>query len=172
MHITIILGTGRIGRQSEKVANFMLQEVKKTGNGTELIDVRDYRIEVTDRTGESRHAKTFAEKIKKTDALIMVSPEYNHSYPGELKMMLDMLYDEYAGKPVGICGVSSGQFGGARMAEKLKLLCLELGMAPVRETVYFGNVQDLFDGNGKIKKQEYQERVKRLVEKLNVPIKN
>ena len=155
MYIPVILGTAREGRQSEKVANFMLQEVIKNGYESDLIDVRDYRIEATDNTGQSQQAKNFAEKINKSDALIIVSPEYNHGYPGELKMMLDMLFPEYANKPVGICGVSAGGLGGARAVEQLKLIGIGYKMLPIRESLYFSTVQDLFDEDGKIKDESY-----------------
>jgi NAD(P)H-dependent FMN reductase len=56
--------------------------------------------------------------------------EYNHSYPGELKMLLDMLFSQYAHKPVGICGVSSGAWGGTRMVEQLRLVCLAFHLGP------------------------------------------
>ena len=71
MYIPVILGTARKGRQSEKVARFILAEVKKAGLETELLDVRDYRLEATDNTGEPRQAKKLAGKISPADALII-----------------------------------------------------------------------------------------------------
>lgn len=109
VHIPVILGTARKGRNSEKIANFVLEEVKKApGVSTELIDVRDYRIDATDKTKEQPVAKKYCEKIAKADGLIVVTPEYNHGYPGELKMMLDMAYDEYARKPFGVISLGGG----------------------------------------------------------------
>ena len=166
MYIPIILGTARKGRQSEKVANFMLKELFKTNLESEILDVRDYRIEATDSTGESPEAKKLAEKIKKADALIIVSPEYNHGYPGELKIMLDMLYREYAQKPVGFCGVSIGGLGGARMVEQLRQVVIELHMIPVREALYFSTVQNLFEENGDIKDESYHNRIRTFLNEL------
>ncbi len=166
MNIPIILGTARQGRQSEKAAKFMLGEVVKFGLASEIIDVRDFRIEATDRTEEQAPAKELAEKISQADALIIVSPEYNHGYPGELKMMLDMLYEEYASKPVGICGVSIGGLGGARMVEQLRQVCVEFHMVPIREAIYFSNIQSLFDEKGEIKDSSYHDRVKVFLSEL------
>ena len=89
MYIPIILGTARKGRQSEKVANYMLKEVTQLGLESEIIDVRDYKVEATDGTGESEQAKKLSEKITKANAVIIVSPEYNHGYPAVLKNMFD-----------------------------------------------------------------------------------
>jgi NAD(P)H-dependent FMN reductase len=166
MNIPIILGTARQGRQSEKAAGFMLAEVVKSGAESEIIDVRDFRIEATDRTEEQAPAKKLAEKISPADALIIVSPEYNHGYPGELKMMLDMLYEEYAAKPVGLCGVSIGGLGGARMVEQLRQVCIEFHMVPIREAIYFSNIENLFDNSGEIKDSSYYDRVKVFLSEL------
>ena len=73
MYIPIILGTARKGRQSEKVANFVLAETKKKNLDSEILDVRDYRIEATDNTEEIPQAEKLSKKIKKADAIIIVS---------------------------------------------------------------------------------------------------
>jgi len=167
MNIPVILGTARVGRQSEKVANFILEEVKKAGIETEIIDVRDLRIEATDNTGNVPQAKRLSPKIEKADAFIIVSPEYNHGYPGELKMMLDLLYDQYAGKPVGFCGVSAGGLGGARVVEQLRQVVIELHMLPIREALYFPAVQNLFDEKGTMKDPvSYKDRIKSFLDEL------
>jgi len=165
MYIPIILGTAREGRQSEKVAKFILKETAKADLETEIIDVRDFRIKATDNTEKIPQAKKLAEKIIKADGFIIVSPEYNHGYPGELKMMLDMLYKQYAKKPVGICGVSAGGLGGARMIQQLRLTCIGLNMVPIGQAIYFSVVQDLFDENG-IKDHSYYNRVKNFLDEL------
>ncbi len=167
MYIPIILGTAREGRKSEKVAKFVYQETVNFGLETEIIDVRDYRIEATDNTGKATQAKKLSEKIRKADGFIIVSPEYNHGYPGELKMTLDMLYAEYAKKPVAFCGVSIGGLGGARAVEQLRLISIEFHMLPIREAVYFSNVINLFDDNGEIKDLSYKERIKKMLDELS-----
>ncbi|MBN1613607.1 MAG: NAD(P)H-dependent oxidoreductase [Deltaproteobacteria bacterium] len=166
MYIPIILGTARIGRQSEKVARFMLAEVLKYGLESEIIDVRDFRIEATDNTETGKQARRLAEQVARADGFIIVSPEYNRGYPGELKMMLDMLYKQYARKPAGICGVSSGPFGGARMIQQLKLVCLGLHMVPLEDAIYFPRVEELFDDTGAITSQTHYRQAKRLIDAL------
>jgi NAD(P)H-dependent FMN reductase len=161
MYIPIILGTAREGRESEKVARFMLEKALEFGLDSEIIDVRDYRLLATDNTKTSDQAKRLMERVLRADGLVIVSPEYNHGYPGELKMMLDMLYEEYFGKPVGICGVSSGVFGGARMIEHLVATCVRFHMLPSGEVLYFPKVQELFDENGAITKESYHKRARK-----------
>jgi NAD(P)H-dependent FMN reductase len=172
MYIPIILGTAREGRQSEKVADFILHETLNTGLESEILDVRDFRIKATDNTVKLPQAKKLLEKISKADGLIIVSPEYNHGYPGELKMMLDMLYEEYSAKPVGFCGVSAGGLGGIRALEQLRLVVIELHMIPIREALYFSKVGNLFDEDGNIKDQSYYERTKIFLNELTWYAKN
>jgi NAD(P)H-dependent FMN reductase len=167
LYVPIILGTARKGRQSENAAVFVLEKAKEYGFETELLDVRDYRIKATDNTENLPEAKKLEPKIFKADAIIIVSPEYNHSYPGELKMMLDMLYLQFRNKPVGICGVSSGVLGGARMVEVLRLSCLAFHMVPVGEAVYFSKIKDLFDENGRITDSSFHKKVEKFFDELS-----
>jgi NAD(P)H-dependent FMN reductase len=166
MYVPIILGTAREGRKSEKVASYMLERAKDAGLQSEVLDVRDFRVKATDNTMTLETAKAFSEKVSKADGLIIVSPEYNHGYPGELKMMLDLLYQQYFNKPVGICGVSKGSLGGARMVEQLRLVCIELHTVPIREAMYFPAVQDLFDEGGEIKDKSFNVRAKVFFDEL------
>ena len=81
-------------------------------------------------------------------------------------MMLDMLYEEYNRKPVGICGVASGSMGGVRMVEQLRLVAIEFQMVPIRKAVYFSNAGKLFDEQGDIADESYHERMKAFFEEL------
>ncbi len=168
MNIPIILGTGREGRRSESVALFMAQEAGRAGHESEILDARDYSPAFTDGSGEGGRAKALAEKLADADALIIVTPEYNHGYPGELKLMLDLLYKEYRGKPLGICGVSSGPLGGARAVEQLRLVAVELRMPLAREALYFASVGELFGESGKMKEPgPWEKRAAKLFEELS-----
>ena len=166
MYIPIILGTAREGRQSERVAQLIREEVAKREIETEIIDVRDYLIAKTENPDKEESAVRFREKISRADGLIIVSPEYNHGYPGELKLLLDQAYKEYARKPIGICGVSEGRWGGVRMMEQLRLVAIEFRMVPIKEALYFAEVEKLFDSEGTIKDPAYSERAKKFLDEL------
>lgn len=169
LYIPVILGTAREGRQSEKAAQWMLQQVKNAGIETELLDVQDFTLGRTARLGretEDERAKKFSELMKRAAGLIIVAPVYNHGYPGELKIMLDMLYDEYNRKPVGICSVTNGGMGGPQMVEQLRLVAIEFQMVPIRNAVYFLNVGTLFDEQGNVTDVAYNDRAKVFLEEL------
>ncbi|MFH1193708.1 MAG: NAD(P)H-dependent oxidoreductase [bacterium] len=171
--IPILLGTARAGRESEKAAKFVFEEVKKFAEvKTEFFDVRDFITLLTVPSWEKGEKNVLWQKIMaKADGLIVVSPEYNHGYPGELKIVLDGAYKEYEGKPLGICGVSASPIGGARMAEQLRLVSVELKMIPARNAVYFSGIKDLFDAKGKIKDESYKDRIKTLLDEMLAHVK-
>src|ERR1043166_8912287 len=119
LFIPVILGTARQGPEREPAAWIVFEQTKKrAGVETELIDVRSLPMRLDD-AGEQMKDATFSETIERCDGLIIVTPEYNHGYPGLLKHALDIDLKEYIHKAVGICGVSAGPFGGTRVIEQL-----------------------------------------------------
>jgi NAD(P)H-dependent FMN reductase len=137
LNIPIILGTGRSGRRSKNVADFVLQNLLDLGLKSEILDVKDYHLCFTDNTLSSPQAQKLSQKVKKANALIIVSPEYNETYPGELKIMLDMLSDEYENLPLGVCSVSERQRGGGNVVNQLRSLALTFKMLPARTALLF-----------------------------------
>jgi NAD(P)H-dependent FMN reductase len=166
LFIPIILGTARQGRQSENVARFVFEQTKKrTEVETELIDVCKLPMRLDD-AGEQMKDQAFSATINRCDGLIIVTPEYNHGYPGLLKHALDMNLEEYIHKAVGICGVSAGAFGGARVIESLVPVMRELGLVTIFEDVNFGKVEALFDEQGKLLDQRYVRRLDKFLTEL------
>ena len=164
--IPVILGTARQGRQSENVARFVFEQTKKRADvQTELIDVRELPMRLDD-AGEQMKDPAFSATIERCDGIILVVPEYNHGYPGLLKHALDMNLKEYIHKAVGICGVSAGPFGGARVIEALLPVMRELGLVTIFEDVNFGRVGTLFDEQGNLIDQDYVGRVDKFLNEL------
>jgi len=150
LFIPVILGTPRQGRASENVAKFVFAEVqKREGVETELIDIRALNFP-NDDAGEQIKDPKFSATIDRADGLVIVTPEYNHGYPGLLKHVLDSNLKEYVHKAVGVCGVSAGGFGGVRVIEHLLPVLRELGLVAIFWDGNFSGAQKLFDENGKI----------------------
>ena len=150
LFIPVILGTVRKGRASENVAKFVFGEVqKREGVETELIDLRDLNLAVDDAGEQIKDAK-FSATIERADGIVIVTPEYNHGYPGMLKHVLDSNLKEYIHKAVGLCGVSAGGFGGVRVIENLLPVLRELGLVTIFWDGNFSHAQRLFDENGKL----------------------
>jgi NAD(P)H-dependent FMN reductase len=133
---------------SEHAADVVLSHLAlRAGVETELIDVATLPIP-TDDAGESAKDPDFSEAMNRADALVIVAPEYNRGYPGLLKHALDTNLHEYIHKAVGVVGVSSGIFGGARVIENLLPVLRELGFVTIFWDVNFNNVRTRFDEEG------------------------
>jgi len=166
LFIPIILGTPRRGRQSENVARFVFEQTRKRSDvETELIDVCTLPMKLDD-AGEQMKDPKFSATIDRCDGLIIVTPEYNHGYPGLLKHALDMNLEEYIHKAVGICGVSAGSFGGVRAIEALLPVMRELGLVTIFWDVNFGDVAKLFDDQGNLLDQSYVRRLDKFLNEL------
>ncbi len=168
VYIPIILGTGRIGRKSMRAAKFLKRELEKRKITTEIIDVREYSPCFTpEKPGPyTDKLREYAEKVSKSDAIIIVAPEYNHSFPGELKVLLDSIYDEYYRKPVGICSVSSGVQGGRCVIDALRPIVVTLGMIPIKSSINFSNIEEDFDEDGNTRNERFYKRAERFINEL------
>jgi NAD(P)H-dependent FMN reductase len=166
LFIPVILGTARQGRESEHAARFVFERTKKrAGVETEFIDVRTLPMKLND-AGEQMKDPKFAATIERCAGLIIVTPEYNHSFPGLLKHALDMNLKEYIHKAVGICGVSAGPMGGARVIESLLPVMRELGLVTIFEDVNFGKIGSLFDERGQLLDENFVRRVDTFLNEL------
>jgi NAD(P)H-dependent FMN reductase len=148
LSIPVILGTTRKGRNSEPVARYIVGELgKRSEVVTELIDIATLPLPTND-AGEAIKDPGFSAKMDRADALVIVSPEYNHGYPGLLKHVLDSCLKEYIHKAVGIAGVSAGTFGGARVIESLLPVMRELGLVTIFWDLNFSKAGEFLDAEG------------------------
>ena len=166
LSIPVILGTVRKGRQSAHAARLLTDELRKRpGVETELIDIATLPLP-TDNAGQAIKDPAFAAKMSRADALIIVSPEYNHGYSGLLKHVLDSCLAEYVHKAVGIVGVSAGPFGGTRSIQNLLPVMRELGLVTIFWDVNFPAVQSLFDKDGNVLDKACLPRIDKFLEEL------
>lgn len=166
LFIPVILGTVRKGSFSAPVAKLMTEEVsKQPGVESKLIDIATLPLPVND-AGEAIKNPDFSAKMSRADALVIVSPEYNHGYSGLLKHVLDSCLKEYIHKAVGIVGVSAGPFGGIRSIQNLLPVMRELGLVNIFWDVTFSNVQKVFDENGHLLEPAYLKRIDKFLKEL------
>ncbi len=166
LFIPVLLGTSRQGRMSLPVAKLMVAELSgRAGIETELIDVARIPLRIDD-AGEAIKDPTFSAQMNRADALVVVSPEYNHGYSGLLKHALDSCLKEYIHKAVGIVGVSAGPFGGTRGIQDLLPVLRELGLVTIFWDVNFSTVQSVFDESGGLRDQTYLPRIDKFLKEL------
>jgi NAD(P)H-dependent FMN reductase len=157
LSIPILLGSCRNGRKSLKIAQFILGELLQNNRiETELIDLGEYKLfMLEERLKEMEEPPAnllkFCSKLGEADGILIVTPEYKNGYPGVLKNALDYLEPQaLKHKPIGICTVSSGGFGGLDCLAQLRLVCLALGGLPIPDKLPISHVQELFNEDGEL----------------------
>jgi NAD(P)H-dependent FMN reductase len=148
-HIGIVIGSTREGRFGDKPARWVHElAMARAGLSFELIDLRDHPLPFFDEPMspawapvKNEAARRWAEKLATLDGLIVVTPEYNHGPTAVLKNAFDYAYKEFSRKPIAFVGY--GGVGAARAVEQLRLVAVELQMAPVRNAVHVGMVEFL-----------------------------
>ncbi|WP_320068526.1 NAD(P)H-dependent oxidoreductase [Micromonospora sp. RTGN7] len=172
--LAVILGSVRPGRFGPVVANWLVRQVEQRGDvAVDVIDLADPARPVTGGstpvvTGQDDAEKAlgFAERIGRADAFVVVTPEYNHGYPGELKVAIDSVNMQWHAKPVGFVSYG-GISGGLRAVEQLRLVFAELHTVTVRETVSFAMCHGKFDEAGEpLESGPVNQAAKALLEQL------
>lgn len=160
--IAVLAGTKRLQRESINAARYVA-DFGRTLSGVEIIfvDPNDFSFPGDGNDPEGKDPK-YTAITEKADAFFIVSPEYNHSFPGTLKRMLDSELHTYNHKPVALAGASNGAWGGVRGVEALVITVRELGLVVTSWSVYFPRVQDMFDDRGMLK-PEFKERTEKNV---------
>ncbi|CAM5515937.1 NADPH-dependent FMN reductase [Streptomyces griseus] len=153
LKVAVILGSNRDGRFGPVVADwFLARAAGHPGVATELIDVAeaDLPTAITFSPGPEEAARIAAvsERLAAADAFVVVTPEYNHSFPAPLKSLIDWHSAEWQAKPVAFVSYG-GISGGLRAVEQLRQVFAELHTVTVRDTVSFHNAGVLFDDEGR-----------------------
>lgn len=168
LFIPLLLGTNRKNRSSEHVAKWVFARMQERPDiNARFFDVRDFDLPVDDYGTEIAHLfPEWRDAMIQADGLVIVTPEYNHGYPGVLKSVLDLLLKEYIHKAVAFVSVSAGPWGGTRVIESLVPMVRELGLAVTFTDLNFPSAGSKFDANGQIMDAAYEKRVSGFLDEL------
>ncbi|WP_280570748.1 NADPH-dependent FMN reductase [Chromohalobacter sp. 296-RDG] len=137
----IIYGSAREGRFCDTVAGWLIEDIAQRG-GFDLLTI--------DPAVDNSPTPDLRKRVKEADAFIVVTPEYNHSFTGALKTLIDSFHAEWQAKPVGFVSYG-GISGGLRAVEQLRGVFAELHAVGIRDSVSFANVWGHFDENGTLR---------------------
>lgn len=166
-HITIavLAGTTREKRESIKAARYVAKFGEQLPNVDIIfVDPKDFTFPGDGNDPEGKDPR-YTEITAKADAFFVITPEYNHSFPGSLKRMLDSELANYNHKPIALAGASNGNWGGTRAVESLVPAIRETGLVVLSWDVYFPYVQKIFAENGD-PNSEYAERYNRQLQRI------
>ncbi|MFJ4501437.1 NADPH-dependent FMN reductase [Streptomyces sp. NPDC088864] len=153
LKVAVILASNREGRFAPVVANWFLAHTDRHPEiETDVLDVADLDLPVSlkyrlDPPAREQVAAIGA-RLAEADAFVVVTPEYNHSYPAALKNLLDWYRTEWQAKPVAFVSYG-GVAGGLRAVEHLRQVFAELHGVSIRDTVSFHNAGAQFDDEGR-----------------------
>lgn len=153
MKIAIISASVRDGRLSHRVALFVQGYLNEQGFKTDMLDLLEFNFPLFSeryamQKSRSEAVEEFTRRFNSADAVWIVSPIYNSSYPASLKNVVDLYFKEWQRKPVALSVVSGGGVAPLTAVEKLQSLLYKMGarVATAPHTVI--NVGADFSENG------------------------
>ncbi|MFG2404169.1 NADPH-dependent FMN reductase [Streptomyces brevispora] len=153
LKVAVILASNREGRFAPVVADWFL--ARTDGHPavvTDLIDVAGLDLPTVHSYRPAPEAQAglaaVASRLAAADAFVVITPEYNHSYPAPLKNLIDWHHVEWQAKPVAFVSYG-GVSGGLRAVEHLRQVFAELHAVSIRDTVSFHNAGAQFDDEGR-----------------------
>lgn len=164
MHITILNGTGRAGNQSQHVATAVAAALRQHTDNVTLTDVTTHLTQTVTvppwgEGGADTVPTEWQTLVRATDAFVFVLPEYNHSYPGEWKLLMDSLYKDYIGTYAYVVAVSNGQFAGARVMEHVMPVLVNFQFRIGAARLHIANVSAAFSPEGVLTDDATRERL-------------
>lgn len=167
--IPVVLGSVRPRRLSERPAHLLVERLARLGCRAPLVDLRALDLPVFGMSRDQDEVPAVIELktiAAEANAIVWLTPEYNHGYTSAIKNAVDYLHHEITRKPMAVCGLSGGGLGGARAVEQLKLVLLELRAVTIRDSVYFSDARALFDQDGTLQRPEYVGRIDDMLAEL------
>jgi NAD(P)H-dependent FMN reductase len=163
--LQVIVGSTRPTRAADRVAPWVVASAERHGAfEVEVLDLRDWPLpffqehigtlgDFSDPTYSDPIVRSWNRKIAEGDAYLIVTAEYNHSVPGQLKNAIDSVFVSFGfrNKPIAFVGYSGGIAAGTRAVEHLALIFIEAEAVPLRNTVLIPFVAEAFDEDGKPK---------------------
>jgi NAD(P)H-dependent FMN reductase len=160
--LQIIVGSTRPTRAAERVFPWIVDEaIRHGGFEVEVLDLRDWKLpffqehmgtigDFANPTYSDPIVKAWNDKLREGDAYLIVTAEYNHSVPGQLKNAIDNVFVSFAlrNKPIAFVGYSAGIAAGTRAVEHLALIAVEAEAVPLRNTVLIPFVASAFGEDG------------------------
>ena len=154
-NIAIIYGSTRKNRLGMRFVKYIFNQIKKKNHSPFIVDPIKNKFPILDKRyidykkNEAPKSIIEVQKIlKKSDAFILVSAEYNHMPPPALINILNFFYAEYDRKASCVCTYSTGDFAGIRVQTPLRAMLSQLGCPPIKHGMFQARVNDFFNIHG------------------------
>jgi NAD(P)H-dependent FMN reductase len=143
LRVAVIVGSTREGRVGDRIARWFVGQARgRSDVELVVVDLAEFDFPAGYPARATPAMAAFAAEVDRADAFVVVTPEYNHSFPASLKQAIDFAYDEWHAKPVGF--VSYGcRSAGQHAVDQLRTVFTALHVVGVRDGVGV----DLLDGD-------------------------
>lgn len=156
--VALLYGSTREGRLCDTVAQWAFREIgKRTEFSVDVIDPAALGLPERHKRKDSAELVALKQRIENADCFVVVTPEYNHSYPAAIKFVIDSVHEPWHAKPVAFISYG-GSSGGLRAVEHLRAVFAELHAVSIRDTVSFPNAWTQFDETGELRQAGAAER--------------
>jgi NAD(P)H-dependent FMN reductase len=133
----MIIGSTRQGRAADVVSRWFSAQARQRGDiELTVIDLAEFDFPTSYPDEATPQMARFTARVDEADAFVVVTPEYNRSFPASLKQAIDFAYDEWQAKPVGFVSYGCGSEG-LYAVEQLRTVFTELHTVTVRNSVGF-----------------------------------
>lgn len=137
--LAVIIGSVRDGRFGPAVASWFTDQVSPRREfHAEVLDLRDVELPYRFEAEPAESFRRFRARLDAAEAMVIVTPEYNHSYPASVKQAIDASGPSWHAKPVGFVSYG-GLSGGLRAVEALRPVLAEVHATTVRDVVSLHN---------------------------------
>ena len=145
--ILVFYGSYRSDRMGVRLAEFIIDRLRRRGDDVELIDAKAVNLPMLDRMykeypkGQAPEAlEQLAGKIRGADGFVFVTGEYNWGVQPGLKNLTDHFLEEWFWRPAAVVSYSAGRFAGVRAATAWHGILSEMGMVVVSSTIAVGPI--------------------------------
>ncbi|MEV0643990.1 NAD(P)H-dependent oxidoreductase [Phytomonospora sp. NPDC050363] len=156
LKLAVIIGSTREGRFGPVPAEWIAEEARRYGGfDVDVVDLLDCELpaHITGDSDDHPNVRSLSARLHAADAFVVVTPEYNHSYPAGLKAAIDHYQAEWHTKPVGFVSYG-GMVGGQRAVEHLRQIFPEVHALTVRDTIGLVNYWTLLGPDGRFAEPE------------------
>jgi NAD(P)H-dependent FMN reductase len=153
--ILVFYGSYRSDRMGIRLAEFVVERLRRRGDAVELIDAKTVNLPMLDRMykeyppGEApEQLQRLAGKIRDADGFVFVTGEYNWGVQPGLKNLTDHFLEEWFWRPAAIASYSGGRLSGVRAATAWRGTLSEIGMVVVSSTIAVGPIGQTLTADG------------------------
>ncbi|HMR31736.1 MAG TPA: NAD(P)H-dependent oxidoreductase [Geminicoccaceae bacterium] len=163
LRLALIYGSTREGRFCDTVAEWATARIAaRPEMELDVIDPLELGLPAHYQAQPGEQVTALRQRIDRADGFVVVTPEYNHSFPAALKFVIDLAGAPWRAKPVGFVSYG-GVSGGLRAVEHLRGVFAELHAVGIRDCVSFAMARGLVDGQGRFAPPEASDRAMTLM---------